>query len=270
MVCNGLRLHYLEWGSDGDPSLILLHGIHGHAHVWDALAGSVKTQFRVLALDLRGHGDSAWAPDGNYDGQTLLSDVAAFVTELQLDHAIVIGESLGGIVAFAYAAMNPTIVKALAVVDIGPEINSEGLEEIRRSAQDRPSDFADFEQALRWSRGDQHVQGDEVIAYRLRHNLKETDAGRLAWKFDPRVDSVTSSGGPEGDALMWQLWSALKCPTLVMRGERSILLTEESASKMLSSCPTATLRVIPGAGHAVLVDNQTGFIEEIKAFLAGL
>ena len=247
-----------------------MHGIHGHAHAWDALAEAVQGQFHVLALDMRGHGDSEWAADGNYEGQALLGDLATFIAHLQLDQVTIVGESLGGIVAFAYAAMNPALVRGLAVVDIGPEINSQGLQDIRQSAENRPGDFADFDQALRWTRGSEPVPGDEAIAYRLRHNLNETDGGRLAWKYDPRVDTVTSSSGPGGDALMWRLWSALKCPTLVLRGGRSTLLTEESAAKMLSACPTATLRTIPDAGHAVMVDDQAAFVKETGAFLAEL
>ena len=269
-VCNGLRLHYLDWENRSAPHLVLLHGIHGHAHVWDALAEAVRSQFHVLALDMRGHGDSEWAADGIYEGQALLSDLAAYIAQLQLDDVTIVGESLGGIVAFAYAAMNPALVRGLAVVDIGPEVNPEGLQDIRQSGEDRPADFADFEQALRWSRGDQPVPGDEAIAHRLRHNLNETSDGRLTWKFDPQVDTIASSGGPGSDALMWRLWSALKCPTLVLRGKHSRLLTEDSVDKMLAACPTATLRTIPNAGHAVMVDNQTAFIKETSAFLGGL
>lgn len=228
----------------------------------------MRQQFHVLALDLRGHGDSEWASDGNYEGQTLLADLAAFIEQLQLKEVTLIGESLGGIVAFAYAAMNPTSVKALAMVDIGPEINPEGLQDIRESASARPAEFADLEESLRWSRGEQPVPGDEAIAYRLRHNLSQTDAGRLTWKYDPRVDTLTSGGGSDGDELMWQLWSALSCPTLVLRGERSKLLTQEAVEKMLAACPTATLTTIPDAGHAIMVDNQAAFIEAARTFLS--
>ncbi|MDA0771037.1 MAG: alpha/beta hydrolase [Chloroflexi bacterium] len=269
-TCNGLRLHYLDWGNDGAPPLLLLHGIHGTAHAWDALADALRSQFRILALDLRGHADSEWATDGNYEGQALLADLSAFISQLQLNQVAIIGESLGGVVAFAYAAMNPTTIRGLAVVDIGPEINAEGLQDIRESSQNRPADFADFGEALSWSSGDRPVPAAEAIERRLRHNLKETDNGRLTWKYDPRVDTITSSGGPEGDNLLWQLWSSLKCPTLVIRGERSKLLTPESTDKMLAACPTAILRTIPDVGHAVLVDNQPALIGETRAFLVEL
>ena len=267
LICNGVRLHYLDWGNHDAPPLVLLHGINGQAHTWDALAGTVRSRFHVLALDMRGHGESQWAADGIYDGPALLADVSEFVIQLRLDRVTIVGESLGGIVAFAWASLNPASVAGLVVADIGPEISPEGLGEIRRSAQDRPADFTDFEEALRWSRGEQPVEAEEAIAYRLRHNLNESGDGRLAWKYDPLVDTVTSSGGPDGDALMWQLWSALKCPTLVLRGERSNLLTKESVEKMLATCPTATLRTIPDAGHAIMVDNQAAFISETRAFL---
>ena len=169
--------------------------------------------------------------------------------------------------AFAHAAMNPALVKALAVVDIGPEINREGSQEIRQSASTRPTEFADLGQALNWSRGEIPVPGDDTIAHRLRHNIKETVDGKLTWKYDPRVDSVTSSSGSEGDALMWQLWSAIKCPTLILRGENSKLLTEKAVEKMLAACLSAILRTVPDAGHAVMVDNQAAFISETSAFL---
>lgn len=262
-----MRLNYLDWRNDDAPPLVLIHGIHGHAHAWDELSSVMQERFHVLALDMRGHGDSEWASDGDYEGQTLLADLAAFIERLQLKNVTLVGESLGGIVAFAYAAMNPALVNALAVVDVGPEINPEGLQEIRQSASTRPTEFAHLGQALMWSRREVLVPMGDAIAHRLRYNLKETEGGRLTWKYDPRVDSVTSSSGSEGDALMWQLWSAIKCPTLILRGDNSKLLTEEAVEKMLAACPSATLRTVPDAGHAVMVDNQAAFISETSAFL---
>ncbi len=227
----------------------------------------MQKQFHVLAIDMRGHGDSEWASDGNYEGRTLLTDLAAFIEQLQLTQVTLVGESLGGIVAFAFAAMNPALVKALAVVDIGPEICPKGLQEIQQSASTRPTEFADLEQALKWSRGEIPVPGDDAIAQRLRHNFNDTESRRLIWKYDPRVGSVTSSSGAEGNALMWQLWSTIKCSTLILRGGNSKLLSEEAVEKMLAACPSSILRTIPDAGHAVMVDNQAAFISETSAFL---
>ncbi len=205
--CNGIRLHYVEWGSRDAPTLILLHGLHGHARVWDPLSKAVSRNYHVVALDMRGHGDSHWSDETAYQAGDYLADLGAFVEGLGKSSVMLAGESLGGLVAFAFAAANPTRVDRLVVVDIGPDINGDAIRRMRDSANERPADFADVPEALRWVQGEGATRGDVDLRRIVEHNLTQNDGGRLRWKYDPATDGIISSGNTsEGAELLWQMW----------------------------------------------------------------
>src|SRR5262249_20512706 len=130
---NGLALHYVEWGAPSAPPVVLLHGITGHATTWDHLAGVLADRHRVIALDQRGHGDSAPAPDGDYGVAAMAGDLAAFVDRLGLGSFALVALSMGGRVAMAYAGGGHVErVSRLVLVDIGPDINPAGLDPVPR------------------------------------------------------------------------------------------------------------------------------------------
>src|SRR5205809_731761 len=122
LVLHGQRYHFLDWGAPTAPAVVLLHGITGHARTWDDEARALAARYRVLALDQRGHGDSDPAPDGDYTVTTMAADLAAFADALRLRHFSVVGLSMGGRVAIAFAGSQPERVERLIVVDIGPDI----------------------------------------------------------------------------------------------------------------------------------------------------
>ena len=119
---HGQRFHYTEWGEPSAPPVLLLHGVTGHARTWDGEARALAERYRVLALDQRGHGDSDPAPDGDYSTDSLVGDVAAFADALALPPVRLVGLSLGGRVAIAFAARHAAAVERLVVIDIGPEL----------------------------------------------------------------------------------------------------------------------------------------------------
>src|SRR5262245_6793304 len=125
---NGLRLHYLEWGDAGKPPMILLHGIARHAHTFDHIAPDLARNYRVLAIDMRGHGDSAWSPEGAYLVEDYVKDIEGLVAQLGLRRLTMLGNSTGGRVVQVFAGMHPDLVDRLIVEDVGPE---------------RPQDIAD-------------------------------------------------------------------------------------------------------------------------------
>ena len=127
---DGLRLHYLDWDGSAPP-LVMLHGFSGHAHTWDRTAAVLSNQYRVLALDQRGHGDSEWAP--RYGSKPLVTDLLHFLDALKLNKVVLMGLSMGGNVAYLFAAMYPERVERLVILDIGPEISSIGVDRIARS-----------------------------------------------------------------------------------------------------------------------------------------
>ena len=137
------------------------------------------------------------------------------MAQLGLQPISLIGESLGGIISYGFAALNPGMIERLVIVDIGPELGGAGLDAIRGSAQGRPADFASLEEAMQWSRGDDPMPNDAELRRRLEHNLAHTEDGRLRWKYDPHVDALLRQGDDNSD-MLWQLWSAITCPTLVI------------------------------------------------------
>ena len=128
---NGMRFHYLEWGSANNPPMLLLHGFAQTCHSWDFVALGFSDEYRVIVLDQRGHGDSDWAPDGDYSPETQQKDISAVVNQLGLDNFVLMGLSMGGRNSFTYAANNAEKVRALVVVDAAPQNMQQGTQNIR-------------------------------------------------------------------------------------------------------------------------------------------
>ena len=119
---NGIRLHYLDWGNEDKPPMLLLHGRTNSAHTWDFTSLAFHDSFHVMALNQRGHGDSDWSPDGNYSVDTHIPDIEAFVQALDIWSVHLIGHSMGGRNALVYASRHPERVRALVLVDSAPEV----------------------------------------------------------------------------------------------------------------------------------------------------
>jgi pimeloyl-ACP methyl ester carboxylesterase len=167
---NGLNLHYLEWGNPNASPVVLLHGLCGNAHYWDFFASSTASEYRVLALDQRGHGNSSWAKSYGPKGYVL--DLEAFANNLRLDKFVLIGHSMGGINAIIYAAQHPDLIRALIIVDIGPEINSVGIERMERERASEPEAFSSEKEAISYMKKVEPRQSDDFIQYQVKFALK--------------------------------------------------------------------------------------------------
>ncbi len=261
----GLRFHYLDWGSEGKPPFVCLHGGAQTAHSWDDFAPLMREHYHVYALDQRGHGDSDWAPDGDYSRQTQCEDLAAFVSALGLGPFILAGLSLGGINAITYTARYPEKVRALIIVDVGPEIEERG----RKNIQGFLSDIDELdsvetfvERAHRFN----PRRSLENLRQRLSHNLRQLPSGRWTWKFDQRGLRAGLRSGLEPEGL-WEDVSKIRCPTLIVRGAQSDILSPKAAERLRAALPQSRLAVVPGAGHSVMGDNPEGFALVVREFL---
>jgi pimeloyl-ACP methyl ester carboxylesterase len=134
---NGLKLHYIDYGSEGRPHLVLLHGLNGNAHAFDLVAPNLTASHHVLALDLRGHGDSQWGPPDGYTPPNYLRDIGAFLKALSIEKASFIGSSMGGAMAMIFATLAPDIVDRLVLNDIGGEIVIEAPDPAQPALTDR-------------------------------------------------------------------------------------------------------------------------------------
>ena len=264
----GLRFHYRDWTSQqvNAPDLVLLHGYTGHCRSWDAFANVMSKQYRVLALDQRGHGETEWAPADQYGTMEMVADLDAFVSALRLERFVLLGLSMGGMVAIAYAGARPVQLARLVIVDIAPEIAVEGIQNIQQSVA-RSDGFDTVEDAFRRARADNPVPPEGHHYDRVRASLMRTDEGKWTYRYDRALR------GPGSQRLRltvdegWDAVASFNVPTLLIRGEHSPLLSRDVADKFVSIAKNSQLVEVPGSGHPVPLDKPEGFLDAVQTFL---
>jgi esterase len=266
VTLNGLRFHYRDWGNEGAQPLLLLHGYTSHARSWDTTARALRDRYRVLALDQRGHGETEWAQD--YQPERMVEDIDAFQRALDLRRFALLGLSMGGRNAYGYAAQFPAEVERLVIVDIGPEIVAAGSDRIRGGVL-APDTFDDPEEAVRRARAANPRPPDAELRHRTLNNLIRRDDGRWTWRYDVALRAPDRPlPRPNPDAA-WALLPRIACPTLLVRGAESDILSRETAERMVQEIPDCRLVEVPDAGHSIPLDNPTGFLAAIDPFLPG-
>ncbi len=268
---NGLRFHYLDWGADAKPYLLLLHGAYQTAHSWDFFALAMRGRYHVLALDQRGHGDTDWAPKGEYGGENSQKDLDAFVAALGIKKLAICGLSMGGRNSFTFTARHPELVQALVIVDVGPEIRRRGVAAIRRFVT-RQDEMASFEAFVQRAHRFNPRRPLEQFRGSLQHNLKELPNGKWTWKYDQRLrNAVRLDRSPQEQKRAteeaWALVKDIRCPTMIVRGGVSDIFSEHDAQKLYASIPGSQLVVVPKAGHLVQGDNPVAFEDAVRPFL---
>ena len=274
-----MQFHYLDWGNAHLPHLILLHGGGLTAHTWDMAALLLRDRYHLVALDLRGHGDSDWTPDEHITedlNDLMYGDVQLFLDHLGYARMTLAGMSLGGVAAMRYAAEYPDRLQALVMVDVGPESMREAGQATQ--AFHRETDILErFEDFLARAVGFNPLRRREHIEYSLTHSLKQTPEG-WTWKQDPRPRD-NGALVPEEQRLANserranELWAAVRtitAPTLVLRGEHSRGLSPEVAVRIVEEMQDARLVTVPEATGYIPGDRPKDFAREVDAFLAGL
>lgn len=268
VTVNGLKLHYLDWGAAGNPMMILLHGLRGHAHSWDNFSEAMCGDYHVLAVDQRGRGDSDWAKDGDYTTDAYVSDFAAFCDTLKLDSFILIGHSMGACNSTAYAAQHPERVKKLIVVDSsavsGP---TPGGARITEELIKVPEEFASFEDAYQYQRKENQRPPEDVLRRRVKYQTKDLPNGKIGWRYDVAIREARRNGTvPPSTDLMPSL-RKISCPALLVRGGESDNLSPESAQQMLKANSRYSMVTVARAAHMVMEDNPDDFIKEVRGWL---
>jgi pimeloyl-ACP methyl ester carboxylesterase len=254
-----LRFHWLDWGTASAPPVLLLHGGAQTAHSFDEVAPTLAKHHHVVSLDQRGHGDTDWAP--RYRRDDFTADVDRVLDHLGWDDAAIVGMSLGGLNAISYAATRPARVRALVVVDVVPSVAPEGREAIAKQLS--VHEFASFDDAVAMAHGFNPRRTIENISERLGHSMREFADGRWRYKFDPGL------GGDSGDIeRLWSQVRLIRCPTLLVRGAESPILTLEGTARFLATVSGSRAAEVPGAGHSVMGDNPAGFLAAVAPFLA--
>ncbi len=265
---HGQRFHYTDWGDAHAPAILMLHGVTGHARTWDDEAAALSSRYRVLALDQRGHGDSDPAPDGDYTTASLAEDVAAFVDALDIRTFAIVALSLGGRVAIAYTARHPERVSRLVVVDIGPDIAAGGRARIGGAMAASPERFATLREAFAWVRAANARSSERWLQLRIEHGLRPTADGGFTWKYDRGIREAIRTGRFSDPIDLWAAWREITCPTLLVRGVASDVLSRDTAERMLTTCPAAELAEVEDAGHTVPGDQPERFLALVTEFLA--
>lgn len=252
MSVNGLDLHYLDWGNVGAPPVVCVHGYTSSAEPFNALARHFHDRFHIVAPDVRGHGESAWSPDGAYQYRDQVADLAGLVDQLGLARFTLIGTSMGGIIAMAFAAAHAARLVGLVINDIGPDVE-EGSQRITQMVGGRPDEFATLEDAMAYRREISPVTASRPMSDQREVALgvlRQQADGRWVWKMDPAyIRQRVQHGAPPRPAL-WPVLKSLPCPTLVVWGTESDVLLEAQARRMVGVLPRGELVKVAGVAHA--------------------
>lgn len=279
-VSQRLALKYEDWGNADAPALVLLHGGRDQARSWDALAASLRTTWHVLAPHLRGHGDSAWSPDGDYEQGSYLCDFATFVQACVSGPVVILAHSLGANIALRYAAAYPERVKKLIAVE-GMMATPQEMqlrhapsiaERLRQRVEDRqlaslrqPRTVATLDEAIAAMRAGNPRLSPALARHLATHNTRAAADGRLAWKFDPMIRR--SKFNDMSPAEFEELLGAIDCSTLLVYGRQSGA-SIPSEDGRLGFFKQADVRVFEEAGHWVHHDQFDAFYACITEFLS--
>jgi pimeloyl-ACP methyl ester carboxylesterase len=258
-----LRLHYLDWGDNDHPPMLLLHGGLAHAHWWDFLAPLMIDRYRVLALDLRGHGDSEWDSEAEYGVEAHASDISSFVREMRLDGVTLVGHSFGGQVAIKAAAEMNGALDALVVIDSRTSIGERAarfMDSLRKLPQPTYRSFEDAVQRFRLLPID-HQTSPEILHHIACKAVRQQEDGTWTLKFDRRAMVNTKPSD------LTEELQSLRCPIFVVRGAESTLIPTSVLDDFITAAPHAECDAIAGAHHHVMLDQPRALASALRGFL---
>ena len=249
----GIRLHYLDFGGTEKPPLVCIHGLTGNAHHFDALAPHLMSHYHVLALDVRGRGDSSWGPPMDYGPQTYVSDLKEFLDALAIRRVTLIGTSMGGVISMMFAGGYPEAVTKVVLNDIGPDIEPAGLMRIMNyvgQAPERFNDMAEVRAYYRETYPPAASLSDDTLTEWVRWSVKPADGGGLTWKMDPAVRRPQRGGSAARPIDLWLHYNRIMAPILIVRGAESDILARDTAERMIKVQRGVRMVEVPRVGHA--------------------
>jgi pimeloyl-ACP methyl ester carboxylesterase len=264
---NGLRLHYLDWGGSSGVVALAFHGFALNCHSWDEVAPTLSSRVRILAFDQRGHGVSDRAERvEDYTRDNMVSDIDQIVARLQLEPCVAIGHSMGGMNVMTFAARHPDKVRALVLVDVGPEVSVDGASAVAQFVAG-PYEMDSLDAWVDHTYKYYPYRSKERIRERLAVSLQRTSEGKLAKQFDARFREARFGGVARGREQLWDVARGLRCPTLLVHGGASPVLPRAMAEKFSEAAKDVRLVSIPGAGHSVAGDKPEEFTQIVAEFL---
>ncbi|HQR03875.1 MAG: alpha/beta hydrolase [Proteobacteria bacterium] len=298
----GLALRYADWGGDTRPPLILLHGGLDHSRGWDELARALRASHHVVAPDLRGHGDSAWSPDGDYSFAAYISDLAAFMHHWKRGPVSIVAHSQGANIALRYAGIFPeTVARLVAIEGIPPPIEilqrqvaersgermqawleerkkilprhattaartRAWIEQMRRLEGRRARPYASQQEMAERFLEDKEKRLDRAQAERIvHHGSRPTEDGRWVWKFDPQLNvQIPDEWQPEQ---LQQVWRNITCPVMMVMGRESWGYDADMESRLTPHFRSLQVATLAAAGHWCHLNQPEAFLELLRGFL---
>jgi pimeloyl-ACP methyl ester carboxylesterase len=269
-----IRISYWDWGNDGAPTLVLVHGGRDHARSWDRIAEALRGDYHVVAPDLRGHGDSGWTPGGNYGLPDNALDVVR-VIESAGSPARVVGHSYGGSVCLVAAGTYPEHFAALAIFEgthslnppdeerVGPAWMRRWGDRFREFETQEPRIYPDLESAAARMKEANRRLPEEILPGLAGYAAKPV-AGGFIWKYDLWVNGRTSMELRRSE--LPAFWEAIECPVLLLVGSESHSRRRQHPAPEQHFQKSRTVE-ITGAGHWLHHDQPDAVLRELRAFL---
>jgi pimeloyl-ACP methyl ester carboxylesterase len=260
---NGVKLHYLDYGTAGCPPMVCVHGGAAHAHWFDFVAPGLTPDHHVFAPDLRGHGDSAWADPQTYLFETHAEDLHALLEKLDLNDVVLIGHSMGGMISLLHTATHPGRIGRLVIVDSIMLMPMDRVTKMREFSARPGKSYATQDELVaryRLEPAESQLAAPEVIHRMAVHSGRKDGEGRWQHKADRRVyaNFQQIAGVP--------LWEKIKVPALVITGERSTRFTPEVMANIQARAPQVQMKKVPASDHHIMLENPQGFVDVVQEF----
>jgi pimeloyl-ACP methyl ester carboxylesterase len=275
---NGIKQHYLDWGGDGPP-LVCLHGITNQCHTWDEVAAALSPAYRVLSIDLRGHGDSE-KPAAGYAPADFGADLEGFARTLGLNQFILMGHSLGGYISAYYAGVHPERLTRLILVDSSmprPADPPDPITVIMERENRRPVSFPTLDAAAAYVAteadiGDTRSHAErwtpQQIRTRTRNLMRQRPDSAWEWKYSrPAIVQIGLGRQTQDPAALWENAKRVTCPALLVRGELSPRCTPELAREMQAAFQKLRVVTVPDVSHSPHLEDYPRFMAAITEFL---
>lgn len=271
-----LKLQFWDWGSEGKPALVLVHGGLDHARNWDWVARALREQYHVYALDLRGHGNSAWAPGALYSVMEHVLDLSALADIIKTFPIRIIGHSLGAITTLMYAGVYPDRVKKLVAIEglglpvyenqfTASERARRWIEKVRAAENRTPHSYPDLASAVHRMKEANPFLSDEVARHLTLNGTNWNADGSIIWKFDNYARLFPPYGADIEDAT--EILKRITCPSLLFWGRQSFAKDPETDALAMTIRDRQIVKV-DQAGHWVHHDQLQIFLDKTSRFLA--
>jgi pimeloyl-ACP methyl ester carboxylesterase len=258
-----VHLHYLDYGGSGTLGMLLLHGGGANAHWFDFMGPALTQYGRVIAVDLRGHGDSTPVQPPVYTPDTYLQDLRALCTAERLSLPVLLGHSMGGLLALHYASTWPHEVRALIICDTRPVYTAEVADRLRQTGHRQGREYdsqAEYIAHYR-IRPDGLRAPQEIQHYIARHAGRQLPNGKWSHKIDRRAYAQRETVDT------FAYWQRVQCPVLFLRAEHGSRVPPALLQQIKETCPQAEFAEVVDAGHHLILDQPAQTVTLIQEFL---